>query len=325
VPGAAERIGVVLGGGIEVQMGEAVLDPREPARAAMDGWPMNVVVSDPARYRDRVRALAGADALTDATIVLVGLGSVGSAIGAALARLGVRVVGFDPDLLMMENLIRWGLVADHGRQTGRRKAAVFEELLTEAVPAARVSAHAVDVVREAGRFEALAREASPDLLIAATDTRDSRREVNALARQLRVPALFVGLSDGAESVRIEVVDGPDACHLCSIMGEAGELPHSSRASLRPYSSEGADEPKAVPALPVNIAVANAIATRIAVSVLSGEGWERFFEHGEQRGRVMFMALDPGAWVFEGAYDRLVYAPDRHPRCPACGGADDERD
>jgi hypothetical protein len=40
----------------------------------------------------------------------------------------------------------------------------------------------------------------------------------------------------------------------------------------------------VPALPVNIAVANAIATRIAVSVLSGEGWERFFEHGEQRGR-----------------------------------------
>ena len=313
-----ERVGVVLGGGIVVQMGEAVLDPSDPPRAAMDGWPMQVVVSDPERYRDRVRALPGAEALVGKTVVLVGLGSVGSSIGASLARLGVRVVAFDPDLLMMENLIRWGLLADHARHSGRRKAFVFTELLRDTVPGALVSAHALDVVREAGRFETLAAEASPSLVIAATDTRDSRREVNALARRLHVPALFVGLSDGARSARFEVVDGPGACHLCATIGEGSGMPHATRPSLRPYSTVGADEPKAVPALPANIAVANAMATRIAVGVLAGEGWERFFQNGEQRGRVMFVGLEPEEWVFEGAYDRLVYAPERAAECPACG-------
>src|SRR4030095_4697345 len=128
------------------------------------GAPVQIVVSDPARYRDRVAALPGVDALAGTTAVLVGLGSVGSDLGARLVRLGVRVIGCDPDVLIVENLVRWGLPASIERDVGRPEAHVWAEALRAAVPGACVEGHDLDVVRRGGAFDALLREAAPDLI-----------------------------------------------------------------------------------------------------------------------------------------------------------------
>jgi len=294
------------------------LSPGPPLTATRKGQPVRVIVSDAAQYRDRVSTLPVADRLVGKTVLLVGLGSVGSAMGALLARLGVRIVGCDPDLLLMENLIRWGLPASFARHIGRPKASVFAELIRETVPDAQVDTHALDVVREEARFLDLMTAANPDLIIAATDARDSRRVINSAAVLRKIPLLVVSLSDGASSVRIEVVapasEGP--CHLCSTLAEDGVGPRiASRASRKPY---GVDlEPSAVPALPVDVTLGATLATKVALLVLAGEDWKSYFRNGEQRGNVLFVGLRPDFWVFEQAWDRLVYPAEPHPDCPQC--------
>jgi len=279
---------------------------------------------DPNRYRDRILALPGAASIADKTVVEVGLGSVGSDIASRLARLGARVLGCDPDVLAVENLIRWGLPASIDSHVGRPKATVWQEMLEATVPDARVEGHVLDVVEEARDFDALVASTRPDLLIAATDTADSRRMVNAMAARHGVPALFVGLADGAASVRVEVVEdarrGP--CHLCAVRAEGSATggQGGGRRSRTPYAADAQDEgdAKAVPALPIDVALGALIAGRIAVRMLAGEDFRAFLRNGDQRGNVLFLSLQPGWWVFEDAWDRFVYQVERDPDCPACG-------
>lgn len=319
------RIGVI--GNLEAHEvpGDVLLLATSPPTATLDGLSLEIVLCDPSRYRDRVVALPGAATMAGKAAVVVGLGSVGSDIGARLVRLGVRVIGCDPDLLQVENLIRWGLPAslDH---VGRQKARAWTELLRSTVPAAQIEAHAMDIVRESTAFDRLLTEARPDLLLVATDTADSRRTANAAAARHGVPTLFVGLSDGAASVRVEIVDdarrGP--CHLCSTHAEGLSLPAgaAARGSLTPYATEPTPPPVAVSALPVDVALGAAVAARVAILLLAGADWRQYLRNGEQQGNVLFLALRPDFWLFEGAWDRLVYQPDRWPDCPACGAREE---
>lgn len=295
-----------------------------PSKAHDDHAP-DAPVMDPSRYRDRIAALPGASVLEQKTAALVGLGSVGSDLGAKLVRLGVRVIGCDPDILAVENLVRWGLQASIENDAGKRKAIVWQSTLQRTVPNARVEGHAIDVVRQGAAFNRLLAEARPDLLIAATDTRDSRRTVNAMAAHYDIPALFVALSDGASSVRIEVVEnarrGP--CHLCSMYAEGMLFGENAKRSRMPYASDTLPEPVAVPALPVDIALGTAIATRIALLLLAGADWRAFMKNGEQQGNVLFLSMRPDHWIFDGAYDRLVYEVGRFVECPCCGSRERE--
>lgn len=302
--------------------GEVWVIAEAPTRAFRDTLPLEMVVLDGQLYRDRVRALPGVDELRGKRVMLVGLGSVGSDLGARLARLGVHVVGCDPDILVVENLIRWGLLVEMDEHVGRPKAEVWVERIRATVPAVLVDARALDVVREVATFEALLRSERPDLLICATDTADSRRVVNAAAARHGVKALYVSLADGAASVRIEVVEdaslGP--CHLCAELGE-GIAPAGFGGTWRsrtPYATEARPSQAAVAALPVDVGIGAALAARVALLLLAGPGAEAWFVNGEQRGNVMFMALQPNTWVFEEPWSRLVYQVERDPCCPVCG-------
>lgn len=294
-------------------------DVDEPTRSV-------VVDKDPSRYRDRVLALPAAAAILGKTALIAGLGSVGSEIGARLVRLGARVVGCDPDVLRVENLIRWGLPASIEHHAGAPKALVWQEMLEATVPGARVAGHVLDVVQQATSFDALVAATRPDLLIAATDTADSRRMVNAMAARHGVPALFVGLADGAASVRVEVVEdargGP--CHLCATVAEGGRggTADPGARSRTPYATDRQEEgdARAVPALPIDVALGALIAARIALRMLAGEDFQTLLRNGDQKGNVLFLSLQPGWWVFEDAWDRFVYQVERDPDCPACGHA-----
>ena len=301
---------------------ETLLREHADAGAIPPQAPMSMEVDkDPARYRDRVLALPAAAMVTNKTVMLAGLGSVGSDLGARFVRLGAQVIGCDPDVLRVENLIRWGLSASIEEHVGQPKAHVWQAILEATVPGARCTGHAIDVVREATKLDALLTATKPDLLIAATDTADSRRMVNAMAARHGVPALFVGLSDGAASVRVEVVEdartGP--CHLCAMVAEGG-LARGDRRSLTPYAAgpQEAAGAEAVPALPIDVALGALVAARIALHLLAGEDFHALLRNGEQHGNVLFLSLRPGWWVFEDAWDRFVYQVERDPDCPACG-------
>ncbi len=275
-------------------------------------------------YHERIKNLPGAAILQQKTVVLVGLGSVGSDLGTKLVRVGIRVIGCDPDVLVEENLIRWGLPAVIDSSVGQSKAKVWQDILLHTVPRARCEGHELDIVRKPTPFDRLLRETRPDLLVAATDTRDSRRVVNAMAARHNVPALFVALSDGAASVRIEVVEnarrGP--CHLCALHAEGSISGENEKASNVPYVSKTVPEPVAVPALPVDIALGTAIATRIAMAMLAGENWRAYMKNGEQKGNVLVVSMRPDHWIFDGAYDRFVYEVEKFPDCPTCGTRDE---
>jgi len=317
------RVGVVTGRAAP-RPDDLVLTVADGARlsATWRGARLRVVVRDPARYRDRVLALPDADAIADRTVLIVGLGSVGSDLGARLARLGVRVVGVDHDHLAVENLIRWGLVVPLS-QVGRAKARVFAETLTRLVPGARVEGHRMQIVGQAAEFDRLLAGVRPDLLVVATDTRDSRIAVNAAAGRHGLPALYIALADGASSVRIEVVAdarrGP--CHLCSSAAETGpgSFADEARSATTPYATGVDSSSEAVPALPVDVGIGTALASRIALTMLAGGDPSPWFRHGEQHGNVLFVALRPDTWVLTEAWQRLSYAPERQPGCPVCGG------
>jgi molybdopterin/thiamine biosynthesis adenylyltransferase len=314
----AVRVGE-LGDGDDPPSAEEVrLTPGPRPRACFGGRPLEIITGDPERYRDRISALPGADALGDKTVALAGLGSVGSLLGAQLVRIGVRVVAFDPDILTVENLVRWGLPIELEKNVGRTKAAVWSEHLTRAVPHARVEAHGIDVVRNGAAFDRAIRGHRPDLLIAATDTNDSRRAVNAAAAEHELTALFVGLSDGAAGVRIEVVEdarrGP--CHLCAMSAEGVSL--SGARTRTPYSSaEAAVQPAGIPALPIDVSLGASFAAKVAVELLAGRDWRNYFRNGDQAGNVLFLSLGPEYWIFDSPWEKMVYSPERDPDCPCC--------
>lgn len=309
---------------IEVRFGEKaenqdilVIALGTPTKAWLGPTELEIVVVDPARYLDRFRSLPHAAAVSGKSVCVVGLGSVGSDLGARLARLGLRVIGIDPDVLMVENLVRWGLHVSVGSEIGRPKARVWEDHLRRSVPGADVAGQVLDVVRDEHRFANLLQTEAPELLVVATDTADSRRVAAAEAATFRVPSLFVALSDEAASVRIEVVDpatsGP--CHGCTTLAEGGS---GARHTRDRYAIEqSAKHAQGVPALPIDIAIGTAVATRVALSLVAGEDWTTLFRRGEQRGTVLYMSLRPDTWVFDEAWDRMVVSFERQPDCPVC--------
>ena len=309
--------------GFEGNAGELLeidLDPERP-RAVVAGRRAAVVSVDPERYRDRISALPGADAVARRRALVVGLGSVGSALSTTLVRCGVDVTACDPDRLEVQNLVRWGLDVPLSN-VGRRKTTVWADCVRDTVPDARAVGVPMDVVRDAAGFDGLLRDTVPHLLVAATDTLDSQRTINAMGARHEVPVLYVMLSDHARSARFEVVSNAAAgpCHLCSTRCEDA-LFVPERRSRTPYANSPPPA-GAVPALPCNVQVATAFATRVALALLADQPWQPFFRHGRQSGQVLFVALEPDWWLFDAPLDRFAYQPRRHPDCPVCaqGGA-----
>lgn len=320
--------GVTDGDAVIVRFGTAfvddgaapVLEDRGPDQlplASYQGRQLAVVEANPERYLDRLRALPGMETIQGTRVLAVGCGSVGSDVGARLVRMGVSVVACDSDVLATENLVRWGVMASMD-DVGLPKVRVWADALAWAVPGAKARGEVIDVVREADRFDAMIAEVAPHAIVVSTDTRDSRFTVAALAARRGIPVLFVALSDGAQSARLEWVPNQKdwACHQCSSAREGDSTPAWGKATAMPYATDNTQA--AVPALGVNVALASTWASRVLVSVLAGQPWEPLFWQGEQRGNVMFLGLEPDSWLFDRPLDRVVYKAERFDDCPLCG-------
>jgi molybdopterin/thiamine biosynthesis adenylyltransferase len=131
--------------------------------------------------------------LAGATIMVVGVGSIGGAAAHALAAYGVgHLILVDHDRLRWHNLVRHVSGAAH---VGRLKVAALREDLQLLRPDTKVAAFPLDVVTDADQIRALL--PGTDLVVGATDGVAPRRVISHLARRANVDAILACvLEDG---------------------------------------------------------------------------------------------------------------------------------
>jgi len=139
----------------------------------------------PSCYTDGTLEPCAAD-LFGKRVVLVGLGSAGSAIAVQLAAAGVSHFDiWDNDVWEKQNLSR--AVAGIS-DVGERKVNVAEHLIREKNPVAKVVKHDADVMLDSDAFEAAVKDC--DVVGVCTDNNESRFFIDDIAREHKKIAVF---------------------------------------------------------------------------------------------------------------------------------------
>ena len=168
-------------------------DPKaDPITELADDWPI--------------------EALAEARITVVGVGSIGSAVGHALAMAGVGHLSLvDDDRLLWHNLVRHQSTR---RDVGRYKVDAVADAITARSPRTMVDPLRLNVITNADMMRPLF-DAS-DLIVCAADGVSPRRVVSHLAHRAKKTAVLACvLVDGAigEVLRLRPWPG-HGCLLC---------------------------------------------------------------------------------------------------------------
>lgn len=139
---------------------------------------------------ERQVPLIGADTqavLPKVSIVVVGLGGLGSFASLELAHLGVgKLILIDPDSVETTNLNR--LLGARVSDVGRQKVDVFRELIKEISPTTTVTALAASVLEPAAIHEAK----GADIILGCVDNHGARLVLNHVAVRYIIPLIDAG-------------------------------------------------------------------------------------------------------------------------------------
>ena len=211
--------------------------------------------------------------LSGLRVGVIGVGGLGSALVAHLARLGVaHWVLVDPDIVELTNLNRLVGASAADAQKARPKVYVARSTIRQAVPKATVRALKTDV------FDPLALRAlkACDLLIVATDNHSSRMAANRLAVQYLIPLVHAGFN---VSVGEAAKDRPDLRPVTDVSGEFA-IPDLGRWCLQ---CAGIVDPQAAglgvgasrPAAPSCASAATLLTPRLRPSATWTAWWRRW--------------------------------------------------
>ncbi|MEU4513330.1 ThiF family adenylyltransferase [Nonomuraea wenchangensis] len=187
---------------------------------------------------DRVRGIFETDVLRDRAVAVLGLGSGGSFIVRELAKAGVgRFLLLDHDRLEPGNVSRHECGMN---DVGRLKALAMRDLVHRHHPAAEVVTSTLHV-NGTTRHEVLEhiRKLDADLVICATDTRESRLLINRLCVENELPMITGGVFQRAYGGIVQrVIPGLTACYQCFVQAlpaQAGDTEISSEADAARFS------------------------------------------------------------------------------------------
>jgi molybdopterin/thiamine biosynthesis adenylyltransferase len=215
----------------------------------------------------RVRGVFETDALRERRVAIVGCGSGGSFIARELAKAGVgHFVLVDHDRLEPGNVCRHecGL-----SEVGRLKVNAIRDLILDRNPTAevrtlavRVDGQTIEAVREA--------IAEADLVVGATDNRESRLLLNRAALRNGQPLLFGAVFRRAYGGQVlRVLPGLTPCYQCFLqalpqMGNDQEITSAESAAAIAYS----DRPVAVePGLSSDVLPVALMMVKLAITSL----------------------------------------------------------
>lgn len=165
-------------------------------------------------------------------VAIIGLGSGGSHIAIELAKAGVgRFVLIDYDRVELNNIIRHTCgISD----LGRLKTKAIRERILEKNPFAEVEIHNIDIKNALGKGDKYGLS-DCHLFIGATDNSTSRLNVNLLAFEYKIPALFGQCKARAAGGAVTAVrPGKGPCFSC-ICGNSSEEEVSSFRQAREAS------------------------------------------------------------------------------------------
>lgn len=306
----------------------------DPSRAALAGWEPRLGGGDPdaeaGALGDALLARGQgilSPALRERTVLVAGLGSVGSYVAEQLARSGVGGLALlDPEPVEAANLSRTAYVAE---DVGRPKTEALARRLLAAAPALRLALHptAVEDLAPAD-LDALVRGA--DLVVAATDDPAAQRALDRFANARGRPALFVGLYAGAEGGEV-IVTVPERtpCFLCATRARHAVERTAGRVE-RP-ADYGTGRLAAEPALGADVQHVASAAVKLALSLLLPGGKLGALAEGAVADGTPYLTLStvPRYWFYpdlfrgvpgQGAYQAVWLSPVRVEGCPVCGAA-----
>ena len=267
-----------------------------------------------ADYGARTRGLFESDALADACVAVIGLGSGGSVVATQLARCGVgrlRLVDFDR--LEVHNIARHvcGL-----RDIGRSKTRAVRDLLVDISPLVQVQTWETDVLGPDVPLAPII--AGCDLVVAATDSEASKLAINRLCWERGVPVVYGAAYNrafGGDVFRAVPPDG--ACYECfhAAVATFFESQPTAAADFGP----GYADPRrmadlvAEPGLALDIGVIALLTARMALlTLLHGRAttlpdlptnWLLFGNRAE--------------WIFQHPLESLFVNVPKRPDCPVC--------
>lgn len=299
-----------------------------------DDLPVRVVPAG-ARLFDRHRGVFETDALKDRKVGIVGVGSGGSFIARELAKAGVgSFVIIDHDRLEVGNVCRHecGL-----SDVGRLKVNAVAAMIRDRNPQAKVTSLSDKV---SGKSLAAVRKALKDIdvLVVATDNRESRLLINRVSVELGVPTLFAAVFRRAYGGQVlRTIPGLTPCYQCFVDAlpeamEDQEISSAESADAIAYS----DRPVAIePGLSTDLLPVALQVVKLATLDLLGA--DTTFAHlREELVTPLFLWLnrrEPGTDYehlvpFENNVDGMsvlrwygIYLP-RNEHCPACGAYED---
>lgn len=303
----------------------------DPGRAALAGWSARLTRERP---RARAEALHAAllargrgllaPSLRERTVLVAGLGSVGSYVAELLARSGVGALALlDPERVEAANLSRTTYAAE---DVGRRKTDALARRLLAVAPAIGLALHP-RAIQDLAPAELDGVVSAADLVIAATDDPAAQRALDRFAYARGKPAVFVGLYARAEGGEVIVTaPGRTGCYLCATRSRhAGGLGEGG-ARRTDY---GTGRLAAEPALAADIQHVASAAVKLALSLLLPGGALGAIAEEAVADGTSFLTLStvPRYWFYprvfgetpgQGAFQAVWLAPARAPDCPVCG-------
>jgi hypothetical protein len=258
-------------------------------------------------YHARIEGLFDPTRLPEKRVVIVGLGSGGSAIASELVRAGVGHFDLvDFDRLSVPNLARHicGL-----SDLGRLKVDAVADFLRNASPVAEVKTHEMNVTTDPDRLQEIIKGA--DLVIGATDSEDAKSILNRIAWRLKIPAVYAAAYDLGFGGDVFLAEPPDgACYEC--------FHRSTGDMFSPPDDVTLDYGKTIsqPALGLDVRFVSLIAARVALAyLLEGDTTSRL--HGYSTNWVLWGNWPQSGWVFNQPLMSDFIQIDPDPVCPVC--------
>ncbi len=241
-----------------------------------------------------------------ARVLVVGAGSLGSAVSALLVRSGVRSLCLvDKDVVEEANLSRTTYLA---RDLGLPKVDALARHLREIRPSVEVKAENADL-RARGDDEVRAWIAESDLVLALTDSPAVQARLGFLTYH-SVPAVFAGVYErGIGGEVFFTLPDETPCYDCMVGAVRGAPPRPGRPNYGVTTGERTSEPAlGVDALRISVA-----ATKIALGLLL-RGTDARAAALAARGTTMALLGNDVDWIWKWPMETVWARAERKADC-----------